>query len=72
MRLAALARQDIQRLKRQGKSTYLPVEIEEIAERRQRSLLAQRQAIERALTQKQPDRSGRRQHRCGLADQVAG
>lgn len=51
MRLAALARQDIQRLKRQGKSTYLPVEIEEIAERRQRSLLAQRQAIERALTQ---------------------
>lgn len=50
MRLATLARQDIERLVSRGKSTYLPIEIEEIAARRQRALIAQRQAIERALT----------------------
>jgi hypothetical protein len=50
MRLTALARQDIQRLKNQGRSTYLPIEIEEIADRRRLALTAQRQAIERALT----------------------
>lgn len=50
MRLAALARQDIQRLKNQGRSTYLPIEIEEIADRRRLALTAQRQAIERTLT----------------------
>lgn len=50
-RLVELATQDIQRLKNQTTGSYLPIEIEEIAERRRLPLIAQRQAIERTLTQ---------------------